>query len=247
MNVIPAIDLQAGECVRLFKGRKNESTTYSSNPVAMAKHWVDEGADRLHLVDLDGAFEEETENKTVIKDILDAVSIPCQVGGGLRSADSVGEILASGADAAIVGTAGIKNPDLLGDLVDEFGSDRVYAGVDCRDNQVLVSGWEEASRYGRDEWIDRLESLGVQTVIYTDVDRDGTEDGPDYEGTRSVLESSELNVIASGGIGSLDHVKSIAELNNPRLKGVIVGRALYERRFTLPQAKDQLQQVLERY
>lgn len=240
MNVIPAIDLQAGECVRLFKGRKNESTTYSSNPVEMAQHWVDEGAERLHLVDLDGAFEEETENKTVVKNILESVSIPCQIGGGLRSLDGVGEILDAGADAAIVGTAGIRTPELLGDLVDEYGADKVYASVDCRDNQVLVSGWEEASQYDRDDWINRLESLGVRTLIYTDVDRDGTENGPDYDGIRTVLETSDLNVIASGGIGSLQHIRAVNDINNSRLTGVIVGRALYEERFTLPEAQGQL-------
>lgn len=240
MDVIPAIDLQSGKCVRLLKGKKNRATEYSSHPVDMARHWVDEGARRLHLVDLDGAFEEQTENKTVIREILDAVPVPCQIGGGLRNLDSVGEILEAGADAAIIGTAGIKDPDLLGNLVDEFGADRIYAGVDCRDETVLVRGWEEQSQYRRDEWITRLESLGVKTVIYTNVDRDGTEEGPDYAGTRDVLESSDLNVIASGGIGSLEHLRSLGENAHPRLTGVIVGRALYEERFTLPEAQDVL-------
>ncbi|MFB6345430.1 MAG: 1-(5-phosphoribosyl)-5-[(5-phosphoribosylamino)methylideneamino]imidazole-4-carboxamide isomerase [bacterium] len=237
MKLIPAIDLQSGDCVRLLKGRKDKSTQYSTNPLEMARHWVDQGAERLHLVDLDGAFEEESANKSVIKEILREVSIPCQVGGGLRSRESVDEILSAGAESVIVGTAGIKDPALLENLVQEFGVESIYAGMDCRDDIVLTRGWEEASQYQRDEWVDTLESVGIGTVIYTDVERDGTAEGPDYSGTQAVLESSELEVIASGGIGSLDHIRKLNEISHPRLKGIIVGRALYEERFTLEQAQ----------
>lgn len=240
MEVIPAVDLQDGECVRLMQGKKDQSTRYSDDPVSMARHWVEEGARRLHLVDLDGAFEEPSENKAVIEEIIEEVPVPCQVGGGLRSREAVDQLLETGADAAIVGTAGIKNPELLRNLVEEFGSETIYAGVDCRAGTVLVRGWEEESRYGRDEWMGRLEEIGVGRVIYTDVSRDGTEEGPDVRGTREILENFELDVVASGGVGTLDHLRKLKEIERPNLKGVIVGRALYERSFTLPEAEDVL-------
>lgn len=240
MELIPAVDLQDGECVRLMRGEKDQSTRYSDDPVGMARHWVDEGASRLHLVDLDGAFEEPSENKNVIESIIENVPVPCQVGGGLRSQEAVNRLLETGADAAILGTAGIKNPELLRDLVEEFGSDSIYAGVDCRAGTVLVRGWEEESRYGRDQWMSRLEEIGVGRVIYTDVSRDGTEEGPDVRGTRDILEKFGLDLVASGGVGTLDHLRDLKDLEQPNLKGVIVGRALYERVFSLPEAKDVL-------
>lgn len=240
MEVIPAVDLQDGECVRLMQGKKDQSTRYSDDPVSMAQHWVEAGARRLHLVDLDGAFEEPSENKAVIEEIIEEAPVPCQVGGGLRSREAVRRLLEAGADAAIVGTAGIKNPELLRNLVEEFGSETIYAGVDCRAGTVLVRGWEEESRYGRDEWMGRLEEIGVGRVIYTDVSRDGTEEGPDVRGTREILEGFELDVVASGGVGTLDHLRELKEIERPNLKGVIVGRALYERSFTLPEAEDVL-------
>lgn len=240
MELIPAVDLQDGECVRLMQGKKGQSTRYSDDPVSMAHHWVEEGAQRLHLVDLDGAFEEPSENKNVIESIIAEVPVPCQVGGGLRSREAVDRLLEAGADAAIVGTAGIKNPELLRDLVEEFGSDSIYAGVDCRAGTVLVRGWEEESRYGRNEWMSRLEEIDVGRVIYTDVSRDGTEEGPDVRGTRQILEQFDLDIIASGGVGTLEHLRGLKEIEQPNLKGVIVGRALYERAFSLPEARDVL-------
>jgi phosphoribosylformimino-5-aminoimidazole carboxamide ribotide isomerase len=237
MKLIPAIDLKQGECVRLFQGEKDRETRYSDSPVAMAKHWVDEGAERLHLVDLDGAFEEPTQNRDVIESILSTVDVPCQVGGGLRSKDAVARLLDAGASAAIVGTAGIKDPEFLSDLIETYGSDSIYAGVDCREGKVLVRGWEEQSQYDRNDWVDRLEKLGVTRIIYTEVSKDGTEEGPDLEGTAELLETFDLDVIASGGIGNLGHLEALRELDYPNLWGVIVGRALYEDRFNVSDAK----------
>lgn len=240
MQLIPAIDLQNGECVRLFQGKQDQSTRYSDDPVAMAQHWVEEGAQRLHLVDLDGAFEEPSENKDVIESIIDSVSVPCQVGGGLRSIDAVERLLSAGADAAIVGTAGIKNSDLLGDLVEEFGADSIIAGVDCGNGKVLVRGWEEESQYKRDQWISRLESIGIERIVYTEVQRDGTEEGPALNETKSVAETFDLDVIASGGVGTLEHLRQLKDIEGPNLVGVIVGRALYEKNFTLAEGRQAL-------
>jgi phosphoribosylformimino-5-aminoimidazole carboxamide ribotide isomerase len=242
MKLIPAIDLKQGECVRLLQGKKDRSTSYSTDPIGMAKHWVDQGARRLHIVDLDGAFEEPTANREVIQSILETVDVPCQVGGGLRSKEAVRNLLGAGADAAIIGTAGIKNPELLEALVGEFGSDSIVAGVDCRDGNVLVRGWKEASQYGRDQWVELLNDLGIQRIVYTDVSRDGTEEGPDFSGTEELLDRFPLDVIASGGIGSLDHLRRLKEINAENLWGVIVGRALYEKRFTVGEAKNAIRE-----
>lgn len=237
MDLMPAIDLQDGECVRLFQGKKDKSTQYSDDPLGMARHWQQEGAKRLHIVDLDGAFEEESANRSVIEGILRDLSIPCQVGGGIRSSEAVDSLLSAGADAVIIGTAGIKNPDLLSTLVDQFGDNRVFAGVDCREGHVLVRGWKEESQYQRDEWVNKLEKIGLGTLVYTEVDRDGTEEGPGITGTRELLEKSSLDIIASGGVGSLDHLNELKKIETDTLRGVIVGRALYEDRFTVSEAQ----------
>lgn len=242
MQIVPAIDLKQGRCVRLLKGRRDEETRYSDDPLGMARHWQQAGAPRLHLVDLDGAFEQPSENRSIIRDILRTRSIPCQVGGGLRSTDAVETLLEAGARAAVLGTAGIRDPDWLGQCVDRFGADRIIAGVDCREGTVMVRGWEDASGRDRDDWIRTLESIGIRTVIYTDVERDGTQEGPDVEGTREVVESSSLRVMAAGGIGDLEHLRPFAEWNHPRLAGVIVGRALYEGAFTYGEALDLLEE-----
>jgi phosphoribosylformimino-5-aminoimidazole carboxamide ribotide isomerase len=240
MRLIPAIDLQEGNCVRLLQGQQDRSTSYSNDPVGMAKHWIDQGAERLHIVDLDGAFEEPTANRDVIKSILETVDVPCQVGGGLRSKKAVDDLLNAGADAAIMGTAGIKKPELLQALVNEFGSESIVAGVDCRDGNVLVRGWEEASQYGRDEWVKKLNDIGIQRIVYTEVSRDGTEEGPDFDGTKELLDRFELDIIASGGIGTLEHLRRLRGIDSDNLWGVIVGRALYEKRFTVGEARNAL-------
>lgn len=243
MNIIPAIDLKEGRCVRLLQGQRDEETLYGEDPLEMARFWEEEGAQRLHLVDLDGAFDGESENRHYIESIIDELHIPCQVGGGIRSVESVEAILGAGADAAIIGTAGVNRPSWLQELLEEFGPEQIYAGVDCRERRVMVKGWEEASAFQLLEWIRRLEAMGIETVIYTDVDRDGAEVGPDYDGTESILRKSDLKVIASGGVGTLDHIKGFRNIVDDDLTGVIVGRALYEQTFTLPEA----QQVLEEH
>ncbi len=235
-NVIPAIDLKAGRCVRLYQGKREQETKYSDNPTGVARRWEELGARRLHIVDLDGAFEEETKNQAVIKEIIAELSIPCQVGGGLRSREALAELFEAGAAAGIVGTAGIKEPDWLGEMVGEFGADKIYAGVDCDAGEVMVSGWREGASLQRDRWLEKLENIGVKTIIYTDISRDGTEEGPNLAAVQEVLESFNLNVIASGGVGCLEDVRRLQALNHPRLLGVITGKALYEGNLDLAKA-----------
>jgi len=241
MQLIPAIDIKGGRCVRLFQGNKDKETRYSEDPVGMAMRWENKGARRLHIVDLDGAFSEESGNLSIVRDIIRKVSIPCQVGGGLRSKQVVESLLDSGCDGTIIGTAGVREPHWLGRLVEEFGPESIIAGVDCEAGEVMVEGWEEASMLTRSHWIEKLEELGIEKVIYTDVGRDGTQQGPDIKGTGEILTSSSLKVIASGGIGKLEHLEALAAIENPRLLGVIVGRALYEKNFTLQEAREVLE------
>ncbi len=236
MELIPAIDLKAGNCVRLYQGKKDQETKYSEDPVSMALYWESQGAPRLHLVDLDGAFEEESANKAIIREILNKVNIPCQVGGGLRSERAIDTLLTAGAAGVIIGTAGVKNPDWLCSLVEKFGAEKIIAGVDCEAGEVMIRGWQEASLLDRDSWLERLEKIGVEKIVYTDVGKDGTEQGPDTTGLREILNNTSLRVVASGGIGKLEHLESLNEIESPNLTGVIVGKALYERNFTLKQA-----------
>jgi len=244
MNIIPAIDLKEGRCVRLFQGQRNKETSYSDNPVEMARFWENEGAKRLHIVDLDGAFDGQSKNQEIIENILRELTIPCQVGGGIRSTDAVEAVLQAGADAAIIGTAGVNRPAWLREVVEEFGPEHVYAGVDCQDGQVMVEGWEVSSALEMIEWIEQLEDIGVETVIYTDVDRDGAEVGPDYDRTNTIIDRSDLNVIASGGVGNLEHIKGFGPILDEQLIGVIVGRALYEQNFTFAEARETLEAQL---
>lgn len=238
MNIIPAVDLKEGRCVRLLQGKKNRETRYADDPVRMAKHWEEQGAKRLHIVDLDGAFEDPSENKSIIRTILNELTIPCEVGGGLRSKQAVESVLKAGAEAVIIGTAGVKNPKLLEDMVREFGNDSIIAGVDCKKEHVMVKGWEENSELEYIEWIGRLNDMGVEQIIYTDIERDGMESGPDVGGLRKILNKTNVTVIASGGVGTLDHIRQLKKIESERIPGIIVGKALYEKNFTLEEARN---------
>lgn len=237
MKLIPAIDLKDGRCVRLVQGRRDRETRYSDDPLGVARRWVEGGARRLHLVDLDGAFGEESPNRAIVRKLLDAVEVPCQVGGGLRDPETVGAVLRAGAQAAIIGTAGVREPGFLGRCVERHGADSVIAGVDCREGRVVVQGWEQDTDLTLDSWLGRLEELGVQRIVYTDVGRDGTEEGPNLDGLKRVLDGFAHRVVASGGVGSLEHLEALAGLEHPRLEGVIVGKALYEGTFTVDEAR----------
>jgi len=240
MNVIPAVDLKQGNCVRLLQGDPDRETIYGEHPLEVARHWESKGAKRLHLVDLDGAFNQDSENQTIIKDIVNKLGIPCQVGGGIRSEQAIESLLEAGADSCVIGTAGIRDPEWLQKTLETFGERRIIGGVDCRGGKVMIEGWKESSAYDLVEWIKILEEIGVRTIIYTDVERDGSEVGPDYDGIRTILKHSGLNVIASGGIGTLSDLTQFKELQTERLPGVIVGRALYEENFNFTSAVEAL-------
>jgi phosphoribosylformimino-5-aminoimidazole carboxamide ribotide isomerase len=224
MIVIPAIDLQGGQCVRLVEGRADTATVFGDDPVAMARRWVAAGAGRLHVVDLDGAFAGSPRHAPTIAAMVRAVPIPVEVGGGLRDLDTVGAVLATGARWAILGTAAALEPGLLGSACRRW-PDRVLVGVDAVDGRVAVRGWTDVLPLTAGELARRAAAAGVPAVIYTDVGRDGTGRGPNLAAIAALAGETELPVIASGGISCVDDLVRLATI--PGVMGAIVGRALY--------------------
>jgi phosphoribosylformimino-5-aminoimidazole carboxamide ribotide isomerase len=227
MKIYPAIDILGGKAVRLKQGRKNEATIYG-DPLEMAARWVGQGAEWLHVVDLDGAFEGEPRNIDVLRKM--AASVPLakiQVGGGIRSMDIVESLLDSGIQRVVLGTAAVQDQNFVKAALANQPHN-VAIGIDARDGKVQVSGWTEDSQIGAIELARRLQDLGARLVIYTDIARDGVLEGPNVEATREMLDSTELSVIASGGVSSIADVRHLAELDHWRLDGAIIGKALYE-------------------
>ena len=224
MIVIPAIDLKGGRCVRLVQGKASAETVFSDDPVAVAERWESEGARRLHVVDLDGAFGGGPAQMALIHKIARAVSIPLEVGGGLRTMEHVEAVLETGVRWAIVGTRAALDPGFLGDVCRRFG-DRIIVGLDASDGRVAVDGWTrvlelEAVTLARD-----AAAAGAGTIIYTDIARDGTQTGPNVRSTEALVRAAKIPVIASGGVGSLEDIRQLSAI--PGIDGVIVGRALY--------------------
>jgi phosphoribosylformimino-5-aminoimidazole carboxamide ribotide isomerase len=226
MTVYPAIDLRGGRCVRLLRGAFERETVYGDDPVAVARGFVTAGARWLHVVDLDGARAGHPVQAALVAAICAAVDVPVQVGGGLRDAAAVDAVLAAGARRVVLGTVAVEDPELARALCGAHPG-RVALGLDARDGRLRVAGWTEGTELTPAALAARAAALGAAAVIYTDVGRDGTEQGPDLEGTRAVARAAGVPVIASGGIGSVDHVRGVARLAADGVAGVIVGRALY--------------------
>ena len=226
MWIIPAIDLKDGKCVRLKQGRMQDETVYSDDPVAVARRWVDAGAEWLHVVDLDAAVEGRSRNQDCIGRIVGSAGIPVQVGGGLRTPADVDACLALGARRAIIGTAATGDLDFLRDLCRRHPG-RIAVGIDARNGRVATHGWTRTSDITAVDLARRVEGAGVAAIIFTDIHRDGMQSGPNIEETRKLAESVHLPVIASGGVGSLDHIRALLPLEDAGVVGVITGRALY--------------------
>jgi len=234
MRVIPAIDLKNGSCVRLLQGRKTDVTVYDENPVEVARQFAAAGARMIHVVDLDGAFE-GGENRAVVKKIVAAVDVPIEFGGGIRSLDDVRELCDAGVAQVVLGTVAVELPELLNEMVAKFG-EKICVGIDARDGQVMTRGWEEGTRISGVELAQKVVSAGVKRIIYTDISRDGMLTGPNIEQTVSVAREAQVRVTASGGVSSLDDIKRLRDAGEPLLDSVIVGKALYERKFKLEDA-----------
>ncbi|MBE9078420.1 1-(5-phosphoribosyl)-5-[(5-phosphoribosylamino)methylideneamino]imidazole-4-carboxamide isomerase [Romeria aff. gracilis LEGE 07310] len=235
MNVIPAIDLLAGRCVRLYQGDYEQSQVFEENPVAVARRWVSEGATRLHLVDLDGAKQGQPENGQAIEAIVRAVDVPVQVGGGLRDRDRVSALFDLGVQSAILGTAAVENPQLVGELSQAFPG-QIIVGIDARNGKVATRGWLETSEITAIDLAKRMGDQGAAAIIYTDIQRDGTLQGPNLEALRALASAVKTPVIASGGVSSLTDLLSLLGLVPLGVTGVIVGKALYTGDVELKQA-----------
>ncbi len=228
MLLIPAIDLKDGHCVRLRQGRMEEATVFSEDPVEMARRWVDAGARRLHLVDLNGAFAGRPVNGEVISRIVEACpDIPVQVGGGIRDEDTVQGYLDAGVEYVIIGTKAVNAPHFVSDLCLEFPG-HVIIGLDARDGKVAIDGWSKLSHHDVIDMAQRFERDGVEAIVYTDISRDGMMQGLNVEATVKLAQAINIPVIASGGITSLDDIRALCEVADEGIMGAITGRALYE-------------------
>ncbi|MGD1867537.1 MAG: 1-(5-phosphoribosyl)-5-[(5-phosphoribosylamino)methylideneamino]imidazole-4-carboxamide isomerase [Phormidesmis sp.] len=235
MDVIPAIDLLEGRCVRLFQGDYEQSQIFNDNPVEVAQQWAAEGATRLHLVDLDGAKAGKPENWQAIRAIADAIDIPIEVGGGLRDAERVSALFELGVQYAILGTVAVENPALVGQLCEKFPG-QIIVGIDAREGKVATRGWLETSEVMAIELAKRMGDMGAAEIIYTDIKRDGTMKGPNLEALRELATAIDTPVIASGGVSSVSDLLSLLSLVTSGVSGVIVGKALYTGDVSLKQA-----------
>jgi phosphoribosylformimino-5-aminoimidazole carboxamide ribotide isomerase len=235
VKLYPALDILDGHVVRLSQGDFDRSTTYAVDPLAAAEQWAKAGADRLHIVDLDGARAGHPVNLDSVRAIVQETGLEVQVGGGLRSTEAIDAALAAGAGRVIIGTAAFNDPYLLTAALERHGT-KIAVSVDARNGIVATSGWLEATDLQALDAVRALENRGVSTIIYTSVDRDGMLAGADLDAVRSVASALRGELIYAGGIGSLDDLRALAQLDSPQLAGVVIGKALYEERFTLAEA-----------
>jgi len=227
VQILPAIDLRGGKCVNLIQGIAEQETVFSDSPVAMAKQWQTEGAEYLHLVDLDGAFQGDSANLHIVREIVDVLDIPVQLGGGIRDMEQIDAVLALGVHRAILGTAALKQPKLVKQACKKY-AERIAVGIDAKDGMVATHGWLEVSQKSAVDFA--IELTEVQTIIYTDIKSDGMLKGPNVEATKDILEATSANVIASGGVTSLSDIEALKEIG---ASGAIIGRALYTGDLTL--------------
>lgn len=236
LQLLPAIDLKQGQCVRLRQGRMEDSTVFSDDPVAMASQWVEQGCSRLHLVDLDGAFE----GKPMNADVVNAISkkfpkLPIQIGGGIRTVETVEEYLAAGVSYVIIGTQAVRNPSFVTELCKKFPG-HVIVGIDAKDGMVAVEGWAEASTTAADTLAQKFEDQGVSAIVYTDISRDGMMQGVNVEATANLAKAISIPVIASGGVTDINDIIRLNDVKQSGIEGVIMGRALYEGTITMSEA-----------
>lgn len=233
MQLYPAIDIKGGQCVRLTQGLFDNVKVYSDAPADMARTWRGQGATFLHLVDLDGALAGRSVNEAVIRSIVEAVDIPVEIGGGIRSVEAVQYMLDLGVARVIIGTKAVERPEFMGELVSAFGPERIVAGVDARDGLVAIQGWEELSSVTARDLCLKMKEMGVRHVVYTDISRDGMLNGPNVEATRQLTLDTGLDIIASGGVSSMEDLR---QLHGAGIQGAIIGKALYEKRVDLREA-----------
>ncbi len=232
MIVYPAIDIKDGRCVRLMQGNFDRETVYGWEPVETAKKWASMGAKWLHVVDLDGARSRFSKNRSVIAEIAREVDIPIQMGGGIRTMDDIEEVFGFGVERIILGTAAVKNPDLIKDALSKY-SEKIAVGIDAKDGKVAVEGWEFVSEYSAVDFAKKMEALGVGVIIYTDISTDGMLMGPNLQAMAEMIQNVGIDVIASGGVSSIQDLVSLKGLG---VAGVITGKAIYTGAMNLREA-----------
>jgi len=235
VKIIPAIDLKNGRCVRLLQGKEDQETVYGEDPVETALSFEEQGAEQIHLVDLDGAFRGESKNLEQVERIAQAVKVPVELGGGIRSLDDISRVFDLGVNFVIIGTIAVKNPKVLEEAIQKF-ENQLILGLDAKDGKVAVSGWVEVTEFSDEEFANQWKQHGINRVIYTDISRDGMLTGPNLSSLRRMAIATGLKITASGGVSSLDDLKQLAELERDGVDEVIVGKAIYERQLDLREA-----------
>lgn len=233
MDIIPAIDIKDGKCVRLYQGDYDKETIFSTDPVSVAVDWQEMGAERIHIVDLDGAASGNQRNFQVIKMMISCLAIPVQVGGGIRTESNVVTMMDIGVDRVILGTMAVENKEIVQSIVDRFGVESVIVGIDVRDDLVSIKGWKKSTFVSSSDLMDEMYRIGVRRFVYTDISRDGTLMEPNFQSIEQIVSRSDANIIASGGVSSLGHIKQLAGLG---VEGVIIGKALYTGDINLNEA-----------
>ncbi len=233
MLLIPAIDLKNGRCVRLLQGEAAAETVYSDDPASMARSFEDAGAKRLHLVDLDGAFKGKGANLVSIRSILKNISIPVQLGGGLRNAENIEKMFELGVSSVIVGTMAVKNPDVLEEVIQSFTGEKVILGIDARDRKVSIEGWQEGTEIDDVEFALSWKKFGIQRIVFTDIARDGMLSGPNLEALGDFARRTGLKIVASGGVSSMEDLELLKTLEVDGVDQVISGKAIYEGKLDL--------------
>lgn len=233
MQLYPAIDMKGGKCVRLTQGLFDNVKVYSDTPADMARLWVSQGASFLHIVDLDGALAGRSVNEDAIRAIVKSVDVPIQLGGGIRSAEAVQYMLDLGITRCIIGTRAVEQPEFIRELIEKFGPDHIVVGVDAKNGLVAVEGWEKVSSMTAVELCIQMKGYGVEHIVYTDISRDGTLTGPNVPYTKMLTDQTGMDIIASGGMSCME---DLITLNENGIKGAIIGKALYEKKISLPDA-----------
>jgi phosphoribosylformimino-5-aminoimidazole carboxamide ribotide isomerase len=235
MIVIPAIDLKEGKCVRLEQGLMDKDTVFNDNPAAQARAWQDQGAEMLHIVDLDGAFAGQPRNRAAIEAIIRAITIPSQLGGGIRDIATIEAYLSLGLSRVIIGTAAQRNPELVREACAKFPG-QIVVGIDAKNGMVAVQGWAEMTDITAVDLARKFEGLGVLAIVYTDISRDGMLQGPNLEATRALAEAVSIPIIASGGVSSLKDIQNLIDIESSGISGVITGKAVYTGALKLREA-----------
>ena len=227
MIILPAIDIKNGKCVRLIRGDFNQITSYENTPLDQAKIFFENGFKNIHIVDLDGALQEKYSNSNIIKEILKNLKLKIQIGGGIRTIDDVDNWVKSGVDKVIIGTAAVENKDLLKTACEKF-KNKIAISLDVKDGFIFLSGWKKQTNILAANFLKEIQNFGVSRIIYTDINKDGTKEGPNIKDAIELSNKVKIPFIISGGISSIEDIKRIKSLNNPNIEGIIVGKSIYD-------------------